>query len=64
MELKVLSLETVIQQLTVKKQQPLIYKFCITDEDFTRFSSKEVFNVFWESVYPSASKLVYWSKAQ
>ncbi|XP_077065770.1 uncharacterized protein LOC143718629 [Siphateles boraxobius] len=56
-----------IQQLTVKKQQPLIFKFCITDEDFryyTRFSSKKVFTVFWESVYPSASRLVYWSKAQ
>ncbi|XP_065096727.1 uncharacterized protein [Paramisgurnus dabryanus] len=67
LELQVLSLELEIQQLTVKKQQPLIFKFCVTDEDFryyTRFSSKEVFTVFWESVYPSASRLLYWSKAQ
>ncbi|KAI2650564.1 DNA transposase THAP9 [Labeo rohita] len=67
LELQVLSLEREIQQLTVKQQQPLIFKFCVTDEDFryyTRFSSKEVFTVFWESVYPSASRLLYWSKAQ
>lgn len=31
---------------------------------YTKFSSKEVFTVFWESVYPSASGLLYWSKAQ
>lgn len=67
MELQVLSLELEIQQLTVKQLKPLIFKFCVTDEDFryyTRFSSKEVFTVFWESVYPSASRLLYWSKAQ
>ncbi|XP_051984231.1 uncharacterized protein LOC127644863 [Xyrauchen texanus] len=67
LEFQVVSLELEIQQLTVKQQQPLIFKFCVTDEDFryyTRFSSKEVFTVFWESVYPSASRLLYWSKAQ
>ncbi|XP_077946752.1 uncharacterized protein LOC144388777 [Gasterosteus aculeatus] len=68
LEFQVVSLELEIQQLTVKQQQqPLIFKFCVTDEDFryyTKFSSKEVFTVFWESVYPSASGLLYWSKAQ
>ncbi|KAK6293463.1 hypothetical protein J4Q44_G00357890 [Coregonus suidteri] len=67
LELQVLSLEIEIQHLTVKKQHPLLFNFCVTDEDYryyTRFSSKEVFTVFWDSVYPSASRLVYWSKAQ
>lgn len=67
LEVQVLTQEHEIRQLTLKNQQPLIFRFCVTDEDFryyTRFSSKEVFTVFWESVYPSASRLVYWSKAQ
>ncbi len=67
LELEVLSLELEIQQLTVKQQQPLIFEFCVTDKDFryyTRFSSKKVFTIFWESVYPSASRILYWSKAQ
>ncbi|XP_008428210.1 uncharacterized protein LOC103477091 isoform X3 [Poecilia reticulata] len=67
LELQVLSLEMEIQQLTLKKKLPLIFRFCVTDEDFrhyTKFNSKEVFAVFWESVKPSASRLVYWSKAQ
>ncbi|CAJ1078014.1 uncharacterized protein LOC116729894 [Xyrichtys novacula] len=66
LEHQVLTLETEIQQ-TVQKPEPLIFKVCRTDGDFqyyTRFSSMEVFIVFWESVYPSASRLVYWSKAQ
>lgn len=29
-----------------------------------RFRSEEVFVIFWESISPSASKLVYWSEAQ
>lgn len=68
LEFQVVSLELEIQQLTVKQQQqPLIFKFCVTDEDFryyTKFSSKEVFTVFWESVYPSASRLLYWHSKQ
>lgn len=67
LEVQVLTLEHKIRQLTLKSQQPLILKYCVTDEDYryyTRFSSKKVFNVFWESVYPSASKLVYWANAQ
>ncbi|KAK6329076.1 hypothetical protein J4Q44_G00010540 [Coregonus suidteri] len=49
LELQVLSLEIEIQHLTVKKQHPLLFNFCVTDEDYryyTRFSSKEVFTVF------------------
>ncbi|KAF4115422.1 hypothetical protein G5714_002911 [Onychostoma macrolepis] len=34
LELQVLSLELEIQQLTVKQLKPLIFKFCVTDEDF------------------------------
>ncbi|KAK0148992.1 DNA transposase THAP9 [Merluccius polli] len=67
LEVQVITLQHEIQQLTLKNRQPLIFKFCVTDEDYryyTRFSSKEVFTVFWESVYPSASRLVYWSNAQ
>lgn len=66
LELQVSSLEEEIKQLTVKQQQPLIYKFCVTDEDFqyyTKFSSKQAFTAFWESVYPSDSRLAYWTKA-
>lgn len=34
LEFQVVSLELEIQQLTVKQQQqPLIFKFCVTDED-------------------------------
>lgn len=67
MNVQVVTLEHEIQQLTLKNQQPLISRFCVTDEDYRyymRFSSNKVFTVFWESVYPSASRLVYWSKAQ
>lgn len=62
LEVQVNILEHEIRELTLKNQQPLIFKFCVTDEDYsyyTRFSSKKVFSVFWESVYPSASRLVY-----
>lgn len=44
-----------------------IYRFCLSDDYFrfyTRFSSERVFRIFWESLEPSASNLVYWSKAQ
>jgi len=42
-------------------------RFCVSDHTikyYTKFSSQEVFQVFWESVCPSASNLVYWTKAQ
>ncbi|XP_026163335.1 uncharacterized protein LOC113130727 [Mastacembelus armatus] len=64
---KMRELATEIQQLTHEKVQPLVYKFCITDEDiyyYTRFPSKEVFTLFWRSIHPSASEMAYWPKAQ
>ena len=67
LKVQVVTLEHEIQQLTLKNQQPLISMFCVTDEDhryYTRFSSKKVITVLWESVYPAASRLVCWSKAQ
>lgn len=36
---------------------PLLDRWCV-------FSSKHVFFVFWRSVEPSASRIVYWSKAR
>lgn len=43
LKVQVVTLEHEIQQLTLKNQQPLISRFCVTDEDYryyTRFSSK------------------------
>lgn len=48
--------------VTHVEQQLLVYKFCITDEDFyyyTRFPSKEVFSLFWEFINSSDSELVH-----
>ncbi|KAG1937635.1 hypothetical protein F2P79_018094 [Pimephales promelas] len=42
-------------------------RYCATDEEFrfyTRFQSEKVFWSFWESVASSASRLIYWSRAQ
>ncbi|XP_063052544.1 uncharacterized protein LOC134447152 isoform X1 [Engraulis encrasicolus] len=42
-------------------------RFCISDKDirfYTRFTSRDVFCDFWEAIKPSATRLVYWSKAQ
>ncbi|XP_041639630.1 uncharacterized protein si:cabz01071907.1 [Cheilinus undulatus] len=67
LEKKVQELHLKLQQLTIQQQQPHMKRFCASDEDFrfyTRFPSEEVFMIFWESVSPSASRLVYWSKAQ
>ncbi|XP_067280272.1 uncharacterized protein [Pseudorasbora parva] len=65
LEAKVRELETQLNDLSASKLH--INRYCATDEDFrfyTRFPSEKVFWTFWESVAPSASKLVYWSKAQ
>ncbi|KAL0994613.1 hypothetical protein UPYG_G00124870 [Umbra pygmaea] len=43
LELQVLSLEIEIRHLTVKKQHPVLFKFCVTDEDYryyTRFAQR------------------------
>ncbi|XP_023249071.1 uncharacterized protein LOC111644426 [Seriola lalandi dorsalis] len=60
-------LQAKVQELQLEKQQPKIDRFCASDEDFrfyTRFQSEAVFMVFWESIYPSASRLFHWSEAQ
>ncbi|XP_062339342.1 uncharacterized protein LOC134037825 isoform X3 [Osmerus eperlanus] len=47
--------------------QTQLSRFCVSDEDFkyyTRFSSEHIFTFFWKSIEPSASKVVYWNKAQ
>ena len=65
--MRVEELQLHIQQLTVQRRQPKMNRFCASPEDFhfyTRFPSEEVFIFFWESVSPSASRLVYWSNAQ
>ncbi|XP_022540997.2 uncharacterized protein LOC111196133 [Astyanax mexicanus] len=67
LEQKVVELENEIKQLTLLADQPKLNHFCSTDEEFrffTRFPSEEVFMLFWESVAPSASRIVYWTKAQ
>ena len=43
------------------------HRFCVSDADilfYTRFTSRDIFCDFWEVIQPSASMLVYWSKAQ
>ncbi|XP_056334598.1 uncharacterized protein LOC130245848 [Danio aesculapii] len=65
LEAKVRQLEVQLGDLSASKLH--INRYCATDEDFrfyTRFPSEKVFWTFWESVAPSASRLVYWSKAQ
>ncbi|XP_026058515.1 uncharacterized protein LOC113043385 [Carassius auratus] len=48
-------------------KQTVLNRFCVSDQTlryYTKFPSQEVFQVFWESICPSASNLVYWTKAQ
>ncbi|CAM4558286.1 unnamed protein product [Leuciscus chuanchicus] len=64
LEAKVRSLERQLRDLSCTLN---INRYCATDEEFrfyTRFQSEKVFWSFWESVAPSASRLVYWSRAQ
>ena len=45
----------------------LFSRYCSSDDQirfYTKFSSERVFTVFWESIAPSAHRLVYWTKAQ
>ncbi|XP_078137150.1 uncharacterized protein LOC144537352 [Sander vitreus] len=54
----------------LKKALPssdLFSRYCASDDQmrfYTRFPSERVFRIFWESIAPSASQLVYWNKAQ
>lgn len=59
-------LEARLQKMSLEKQTTMS-RFCVSDHTmkyYTKFPSQEVFQVFWESVCPSASNLVYWTKAQ
>ncbi|KAL1250500.1 hypothetical protein QQF64_018296 [Cirrhinus molitorella] len=67
LEAKVRRLETEIMQLRIGHSLSHFQRFCASDEDirfYTRFPSEEVFQAFWKAIEPSASTLVYWSKAQ
>lgn len=62
---RIRELEAEVRALSVSRIQ--INGFCLSDDDFrfyTRFPSEKVFRIFWASIEPSASNLVYWSKAQ
>ncbi|XP_048022895.1 uncharacterized protein LOC125253136 [Megalobrama amblycephala] len=59
-------LETRLKRISL--ETPTTFsRFCVSDHTiryYTRFPSQEVFQIFWESVCPSATNLVYWTKAQ
>ncbi|XP_076853828.1 uncharacterized protein LOC143509219 [Brachyhypopomus gauderio] len=62
---KIKALEEQLERLTVIRTQ--FSRFCVSDDNFkyyTKFPSEQHFIVFWRSIEPSASRLVYWSKAQ
>ena len=45
----------------------LFSRYCASDAQmrfYTKFPSERVFKIFWDSIVPSASQLVYWSKAK
>ncbi|XP_076139561.1 uncharacterized protein LOC143122668 [Alosa pseudoharengus] len=63
---RVVELEAQVRRLTIMQQFQLS-RFCVSDADFryyTRFPSERIFRKFWQAIEPSASVLVYWSKAQ
>ncbi|XP_073697775.1 uncharacterized protein [Garra rufa] len=67
LEAEVRRLETEVMQLRIGHSLSQFQRFCASDEDlrfYTRFPSEEVFLAFWKAIEPSASTLVYWSKAQ
>lgn len=62
---RIRELEAEVRALSVSRIQ--INGFRLLDADFrfyTRFPTEKVFRIFWASIEPSASNLVYWSKAQ
>ncbi|KAJ3585848.1 hypothetical protein NHX12_012256 [Muraenolepis orangiensis] len=64
LEAEIRSLESQLRDISCTLN---INRLCATDEEFrfyTRFPSEKVFWWFWESGAPSASRLVYWSRAQ
>ncbi|CAM4459951.1 unnamed protein product [Leuciscus chuanchicus] len=67
LEAEVRKLESEVMQLRIGHSLSQFQRFCASDEDirfYTRFPSEEVFQAFWKSIEPSASMLVYWSRAQ
>ncbi|KAK0142241.1 THAP domain-containing protein 2 [Merluccius polli] len=59
-------LEAQVRRLTLVQELQLS-RYCVSDGDFrfyTRFPSESIFRKFWQAIEPSASVLVYWSKAQ
>ncbi|XDV17038.1 hypothetical protein PO909_016489 [Leuciscus waleckii] len=67
LEAEVRKLESGVMQLRIGHSLSQFQRFCASDEDirfYTRFPSEEVFQAFWKSIEPSASMLVYWSRAQ
>ncbi|KAF1373313.1 hypothetical protein PFLUV_G00259240 [Perca fluviatilis] len=45
----------------------LFGRYCASDDQmrfYTRFPSERVFRIFWESIAPSASRLLSWTEAQ
>lgn len=45
----------------------LFSRYCASDDQmrfYTKFPSECVFKIFWDAIAPSASRLVYWSKAK
>ncbi|XP_054893170.1 uncharacterized protein LOC129364524 [Poeciliopsis prolifica] len=45
----------------------LFSRYCASDDQirfYTKFPSECVFRIFWESIAPSASRLVFWTRAQ
>ncbi|XP_041925262.1 uncharacterized protein LOC121689463 [Alosa sapidissima] len=65
-------LEDQVKELTTELSELKVgrvhfHRFCVSDKDilfYTRFTSRDVFCAFWEAIQPSASMVVYWSKAQ
>lgn len=53
---------------SVSLPSPAVFsQYCVSDAQirfYTKFPSKRVFKIFWEHIAPSASRLIYWSKAK
>ncbi|XP_041954163.1 uncharacterized protein LOC121713545 [Alosa sapidissima] len=69
---RIQQLEDQVKELTTELSQLKVgrvhfNRFGVSDKDilfYTRFTSRDVFCAFWEAIQPSASMVVYWSKAQ
>ncbi|KAL7861104.1 hypothetical protein AOLI_G00174530 [Acnodon oligacanthus] len=62
-----MELENEIKRLTFLTDQAKMNHFGSTDEEFcffNRFSSEEIFMLFWESVALPDFRIIYWTKTQ